>query len=123
VARNAVGAKSFERGTKGYQNHPQLIRFKATEEPLTAIAGYLQEVHDEAIRRGYQFDGSKIGVCNKPCQVEETDGQLAYEWEHIKRKLAVRSPAKFDEISQIVSPLPNPIFRIVPGEIRDWEKR
>ena len=50
--------------TKGYKNHPQLIRFKNTNNPLGAIACYLRDVVDEADKRGYNFNRNKI-VNNK----------------------------------------------------------
>lgn len=34
--------------TKGYRNHPQLIRFKSARDPLAAIGCYLTIVHREA---------------------------------------------------------------------------
>lgn len=46
--------------TKGYQYHPQLIRFKKTTNPLGAIATYLIAIADEANLRRYAFDSSKI---------------------------------------------------------------
>ena len=38
--------------TKGYKNHPQLIRFKKTNNQSAAIASYLRSVADEADSRG-----------------------------------------------------------------------
>src|SRR5579862_5032823 len=59
--REALLAQKVLRGkTKGYRHHPQLARFKAHENPVVALAAYLREVHKEAKRRGYAFDGSKI---------------------------------------------------------------
>jgi hypothetical protein len=34
--------------TKGYKNHPQLIRFKKTINPIGAIASYLRLIVEEA---------------------------------------------------------------------------
>ena len=44
--------------TKGYKNHPQLIRFKNSENPYGAIAEYLRYVVNEADNRGYNFNRS-----------------------------------------------------------------
>ena len=46
--------------TKGYCNHPQLLRFKRHPNPVKAIATYLEEIHNETMRRGYNFDKKKI---------------------------------------------------------------
>ncbi|MDN6683845.1 MAG: pyrimidine dimer DNA glycosylase/endonuclease V, partial [Bifidobacterium crudilactis] len=46
--------------TKGYTHHPQLERFRACEHPLAAVASYLEPLADEADRRGYHFDRSRI---------------------------------------------------------------
>lgn len=118
-----LAQKVLKGETKGYQNHPQLIRFRACSDPLSAIGSYLQNVASEAGRRGYAFDISKIAA-QGPCNlIEETQGQLLYEWEHLKRKLAVRSPKSLEGFRGVSIPVPNPVFTIVPGNIRDWEKR
>jgi len=39
--------------TKGYTNHPQLNRFKATPDPVDCIDYYLSVVYQEAQKRGY----------------------------------------------------------------------
>ena len=60
--REALLAQKVLRGeTRGYRHHPQLIRFTKTENPPAALAAYLKAVHDEAVRRGYKFNASKIG--------------------------------------------------------------
>ncbi len=67
--RETLLAKNvLEGNTKGYKNHPQLIRFKAVEKPLEAINQYLAEVWDEATRRGYNFDRNKIDFDFKKIQ-------------------------------------------------------
>jgi len=98
------------------------MRFRSSENPIAAIATYLQEVAKEADKRRYSFDSSKIEKCKPSPKIEETDGQLLYEWQHLKDKLAVRNPAKLKEIQGIEIPDSHPLFRIVPGAIRDWEK-
>src|SRR3954467_14644763 len=81
--REALLAQKVLRGmTKGYRHHPQLIRFQAHAKPIVAVAAFLKAVYDEATRRGYEFDASKIGECRVTIELEETDGQLHYEWEH-----------------------------------------
>lgn len=109
--------------TRGYRRHPQLTRFQQQRDPVAAIATYLVEVHQESLRRGYRFDKRKIGRRRTRSRIPETRGQLSYEWNHLKRKLKTRNPARLATFARITSPLPNPIFRILPGKIRGWEKR
>src|SRR5690348_2594321 len=91
--REALLAQKVLQGkTSGYRHHPQLIRFRAYAKPVAAITAYLKAVHDEACRRGYQFDGAKIVRHRTTIKLDETEGQLLYEWEHLKRKLKRRSP-------------------------------
>jgi hypothetical protein len=122
--REALLAQKVLRGkTKGYRRHPQLVRFQAHAKPIAAVAAFLKAVHEEATRRGYTFDGSKIGQCRDTIVLEETDGQLLYEWEHLCRKLKTRAPHVPAAHKEISSPEPHPIFRLVRGEVRDWEIR
>jgi hypothetical protein len=122
--REALLAQKVLRGkTKGYRHHPQLVRFQAHAKPVLAVAAFLKAVHEEATRRGYAFDGSKIAECRETIVLEETEGQLRYEWEHLCRKLKLRAPQVLAAHKAIASPEPHPIFRLVRGEIREWEIR
>jgi hypothetical protein len=107
--------------TKGYRNHPQLTRFKNHPDPLAAIAAYLQEVLREAERRGYHFNAGKILGKGTKAKIRVTDGQIAYELGHLRAKLKVRDPAACERLVQFGSPLINPLFRVVSGEVEDWE--
>lgn len=63
LRREDLLARAVLRGdTKGYRHHPQLERFKATPEPMQAIAAYLAGIHQEADRRNFNFNVSKIGL-------------------------------------------------------------
>jgi hypothetical protein len=108
--------------TRGYRRHPQLERFRAHRDPPAMAASYLRPLHAESLARGYRFDASKI-VRALPCAtVEETDGQLLFEWSHLLAKLALRAPALHAELRSIARPEPHPLFTIVPGPRRLWEK-
>jgi hypothetical protein len=121
--REALLAKKVLRGeTRGYKHHPQLLRFSKTKNPPGALTAYLKAVHAEAVRRGYSFDGSKIGREQFRGKIRETRGQLLYEGSHLKRKLKVRDPERHRKFSAVKMPAPHPLFKIVPGKIRDWEK-
>jgi hypothetical protein len=121
--REALLAQKVIAGeTRGYIRHPQLARFRQHAEPLRAIAAYLRDVAGEATRRGYRFDETKIR--SSPCliQLEETRGQLLYEWKHLQTKLRSRCPELYREVKKLAAPEPHPFFRIVPGAVRAWEK-
>jgi hypothetical protein len=108
--------------TRGYKHHPQLLRFAETNNPPAALATYLKAVHEEAGRRGYKFDASKIGRRRFRGKLKETKGQLLYEWRHLKRKLKRRDPKRLWEFGPVKFPMPHPLFRIVSGKVREWEK-
>ena len=107
--------------TRGYTRHPQLTRFRESAAPRSALAAYLRVVHAESVRRGYHFDGSKIGNGENAELIAVTRGQLTYEWEHLKAKLQRRDPAWWEQIKSLTRPTPHPLFRIKPGPIEDWE--
>lgn len=108
-------------GTKGYRSHPQLARFRRERDPLAAIASYLKPVHEEAARRGYRFDATKIAALLQADKLNVTDGQLRYELELLKSKLQIRDIEAYRAIEGIVEPEPHPMFRVVPGQIEPWE--
>ena len=122
--REALLAQKVLRGaTRGYRNHPQLLRFRASSDPMSAIATFLHEIAAEAQRRGYKFDVRKILGLRSGLKIRETRGQLEYEWAHLKRKLRVRAPAIARQMRSVDKPQPHPLFRISRGEVREWEKR
>jgi hypothetical protein len=122
--REALLAQKVLAGrTRGYTKHPQLARFQAQARPVAAVAAYLQGLAAEARKRGYRFDSTRISYRPRAAEIEETTGQLFYEWQHLRRKLRVRAPKLYRQFKDIPAPEAHPLFRIVPGEVRDWEKR
>ena len=122
--REALLAQKVLAGaTKGYRHHPQLVRFRAQADPLAAIAAFLIGLEVEARGRGYSFDSNKILSRPLSGTISETRGQLEYEWGHLKRKLKARAPQMARRFRSITLPEPHPLFRIVAGEVRIWEKR
>jgi hypothetical protein len=120
--REALLAQAVLGGrTTGYTCHPQLIRFRSSPSPGGSIAAYLEAVHAEAIRRGYSFDGTKIAPSSSGEPIAVAQGQLAYEWEHLKGKLRVRAPLWLAEQVFFAPPEPHPLFHIVPGPVATWE--
>ncbi|MEP6906143.1 MAG: pyrimidine dimer DNA glycosylase/endonuclease V [Gemmatimonadales bacterium] len=109
--------------TRGYTNHPQLLRFRESTSPLNSVDRYLDGVFDEATRRGFRFDASKLGSIEPGLQLTENRGQLEYEWAHLLAKLESRAPAEFLRLQSVDNPEPHPLFKIVPGPVRTWEKQ
>jgi len=104
--REALLAKAVLNGeTKGYKNHPQLIRFKKNKNHNSMINTYLLHIYKE-------FTSSKIKV---------TQGQIKYELKHLISKLKIRDPSRYMELINIKEPEPNPIFLVVEGGIESWE--
>jgi hypothetical protein len=106
--------------TNGYRFHPQLRRFQASKNPVTAITTYLWAVVDEARARGYSFDASKIMGKRSRISIPVTKGQLEFEREHLKRKLQVRDQAMAYRLSA-ARLRPHPMLRVVAGDIDPWE--
>jgi hypothetical protein len=121
--REALLAQKVLHGaTRGYKHHPQLRRFSGLANPPAALATYLAAVQEEAVRRGYKFYASKIGRRRIRWKMAETRGQLLYEWRHLKRKLKRRDAKRYRDLLPVKIPAPHPLFRIVPGKVRDWER-
>ncbi len=121
--REGLLAKRVLQGrTRGYRHHPQLERFRAHEDPIAAINTYLSGVLVEADRRGYSFDRRKVRISRAPRRLAETRGQLQHEWRHLLSKLRVRAPDRHRALAGVAQPEPHPMFRVVPGSVRCWER-
>ncbi len=119
--REALLAKNvLENKTKGYRNHPQLLRFRNSADPLDCINFYLDSVCKEAYERGYRFDRTKIGDYKAGLSIPVTSGQLTYEKEHLKRKLSIRDLNKLALIDEEMLNL-HPLFNLIDGDIEHWE--
>ena len=117
--RETLLAQKVLRGlTRGYTNHPQLIRFRAHPQPLEAVAAYLSGLADEADARGYSFNRALIGAGEDDAGENSTNensagkngadkaedpyasvapvpvplGQLEYELAFLRHKVAGRDP-------------------------------
>ena len=108
--------------TKGYNNHPQLNRFKEMKNPISAIGTYLNHIALEAEMRTYCFDASKILVCDEPLKMTVTQGQIRYEWKHFLMKIQTRDPKRYLQLESVGMPESHPIFRVIDGKIASWEK-
>lgn len=123
VWREALLARAVLRGrTRGYTRHPQLQRFQLAARPLGALNAYLAALYVEALRRGYHFDRTKLGRRAIMPRLAATQGQLDYEWVHLRRKLRRRSPAWLRSLGAVGSPVAHPLFRVSPGPVAPWER-
>lgn len=121
--REALLAQAVLRGrTLGYRRHPQLQRFHDCPSPRRAINRYLTYVYEEAAARGYNFDRSKLPRVAVSPLIIATQGQLAYEWSWLLRKLRGRNLPLYRAHINIVVPDPHPLFSLVPGRVSDWER-
>lgn len=127
--REGLGAKKAleklaQKEKFGYQNHPQLIRFKQSKDPLAQINKYLFYVLKEAESRGYNFDGSKLdlSLINSSEKIIVTSGQIDFEVQHLKNKLEVRNKELLHKFNSVKKIEIIPIFKIVKGDIEAWEK-
>jgi len=116
-----LAQKVLQGNTKGYRNHPQLMRFKQQKNPVAAIAAYLHEVQLEAARRGYNFDASKIAAHSRVAKIAVTDGQMEYEYGHLEAKLRVRDAAACLRLQREKILQTHPLFEPVIGGVEAWE--
>ena len=148
--RETLLAQKVLRGlTRGYTNHPQLIRFRAHPQPLEAVAAYLCGLADEADARGYSFNRALIGAGEESTSNKSTGengagkaeypyasiacipvplGQLEYELAFLQHKVAGRDPEWEHQLSEHIAArgelaaCAHPLFEVVPGAIEPWEK-
>ena len=123
--REALLAKKvLEGNTKGYKNHPQLVRFRNYKYPPLAINSYLSFVYIEATERGYNFNKDKIKIYKRKKIIKVTSSQAEYEFKHLLKKLKTRDPKRYRILLKIKPSeiKPNPLFRTIKGSIEPWEK-
>jgi hypothetical protein len=104
VAEGLLAQAVLKGRTKGYINHPQLIRFRERPSPAGCIAAYLRIVRNEAVTRGFRFSAEKIGRSLAFCQLDVTRGQLEFEWDHLMQKLKVRDPKLRATLERVKQP-------------------
>ena len=117
-----LAKKVLEGKSKGYNNHPQLDRFRKTENPIESINEYLSIVYYNSLERGYHFNKDKIDWKFKKTKITVTTGQLVYEVNHLLRKLKNRNPQMYIKLRENKNFDTHPIFKVVPGKIEKWEK-
>lgn len=122
--RESLLAKKVLAGkTKGYKNHPQLIRFRESKKALEYIDAYIFGLYLESVNRSYTFDKKKIRnlkILDKKIKVNS--GQVIYEFDHLLRKLKVRDKEKYKQLKKIKRPQVHFLFKVVSGKMEKWEK-
>jgi hypothetical protein len=113
--------------TKGWKNHPQLIRFKNHNAPIHAIGFYLFIIYNEGCKRGYSYNKSKMfKIVEKVSMINISKEQLAYEFEILKNRVRGRDHTKFLELLEFGKkesyPKPHPLFHVIDGKVALWEK-
>lgn len=120
--RETLLAKNvLEDNTVGYKNHPQLIRFKESSDPVGYIHYYLSLIYKESVRRGYNFNKSKFNEIDNLSKINVTSGQIEFEFNHLQNKLKVRDEIRFNLNLELHQVLSNELFNIIPGEVESWE--
>lgn len=119
-----LAQKVIEEPNRGYHYHPQLRRFRATPEPSYMVSLYLRYVWAESRDRGHNFNKHLInGIRAKRVQkIPVTKGQFYYELDHLADKLEIRCEESFKKLCMNEEFDPHPMFKIIPGEIEEWEK-
>lgn len=118
--REGLLAQKVLRGlTTGYRHHPQLERFRLLPDPVSGVATWLHGLADAADARGYRFDRTRVVVPAGADRLALTDGQLAFEWEHLRTKVTTRDP---DWLPRLTAPRPHPMFDLEPGPVAGWER-
>ncbi|MDW5563812.1 MAG: pyrimidine dimer DNA glycosylase/endonuclease V [Methanomassiliicoccus sp.] len=121
--REALLAQGVVAGrTLAYRNHPQTRRLLEQPDPWGAIHDYLIGVWDEAHRRGYAYQRSRILPHAGDHPMEVPRGQFEYEAALLRLKLEARSPRYLAGLPRPGDALPHPSIRMVEGGIAWWER-
>jgi hypothetical protein len=107
--------------TNGYTRHPQLTRFRLHPQPIDAISYYLHAIADEADQRKYHFKREKLIAYREVGKIQLTIGQLRYETEHLRKKLAIRDRTYLIRFQPQIQFEPHALFKLTDGPVESWE--
>ena len=124
VWREGLLAKHVLEGkTKGYKNHPQLLRLKESKDTLSQINNYLLNIYQKAETRGYKFSLEKLDGLKKIAKhITVSTCQVAYEFEHLLNKLKIRDTERYKKYKNTKDIEVHNLFEVVAGKIEKWEK-
>lgn len=114
--------------TRGYTNHPQLIRFRAHPQPLEAVATYLSGLADEADARGYSFNRALIGAGEDDAG-ENSAGKNGTSNNGTGKNCADKAEDPYASVARIPVPLGQLEYELaflqhkVAGRDPEWEHR
>ena len=127
--RETLLAQKVLRGlTRGYTNHPQLIRFRAHPQPLEAVATYLSGLADEADARGYSFNRALIGAGEDDAG-ENSAGKNGTSNNGTGKNCADKAEDPYASVARIPVPLGQLEYELaflqhkVAGRDSEWEHR
>jgi len=116
--RETLLAKHVLEGkTRGYKNHPQLIRFKSQLDPLSAINQYLSIVYEDSLQRNFNFNKNKIDWNFNNTIINVTNNQVDFEKNHLLQKLKKRDVTLYNQFINESNIKVHPIFSIINGDI------
>ena len=118
-----LAQKVLKGKTKGYKKHPQLERFKNHSYSLKALGFYLYYIHKDGLSRGHNFNKDKIIIIpSRIRQIKVSRGQLLFEFKHLMKKLKVRDQLRYKKYLKTKRIKAHPMFKVVKGEIEQWER-
>ena len=117
-----LGGKVRAGQTVGDTRHPELTRCRVLDDPRAGVGACLRGLADEAGRRGYRFDVTRVVRSDRALTLTVTRGQLDVEASHLLAKLKERSPERVAGFPKPADLLPHPLFTVIPGPVADWER-
>lgn len=109
----------------GYKNHPQLDRFKQTDNPMAYLSSYAWPLVFEGRGRDYNLNEKYI-VANwdSSLALPVTRGQVDYEIQHLLKKLEVRDIECYNYLKRRTNCISvHPLFYVVENNnIEEWER-
>ena len=125
INESISGYKALTGKQEMWKNHPQLERFKASNNPMSNFQDYA------FVLCRHKFEQWLEQLETIPTETEYeivmtvTKGQLQYEWKHYLNKLKTqkgRDKELYEKLKLIENPEPHPLFEVVEGDIESWEK-
>lgn len=112
-------------------NHPQLIRFKQTGNPVEYLNLFLWFVFKESDRRGYNFNYGLLDEISDNLssdgfdKIPVTYGQIVYELKLLGYKYVYerKKPPSRNFSPDVGNILLHPVFKLEAGDIESWEKQ